>query len=184
MSFVSSKDNILCRLINVELYEIFAIINRAIKGLHCIIYRPTIGCLLLVFYRKTNVIQRCPTCAYFIQNEHFEMHIFKRNDFYFHFCRCLLFRGPSNWLEINIGLGTGLSPKKRQMCAWHNIRLTAHARVPFLRLFGCSLKSLSRLTTNRPPKLLALFAGSPSVSGFPTQRTNNLESVPRDNTDH
>ena len=36
MSFVSSKDNILCRLINMELYEIFAMINRAIKGLHCI----------------------------------------------------------------------------------------------------------------------------------------------------
>ena len=26
----------LCRLINIELYKIFAIINRAIKGLHCI----------------------------------------------------------------------------------------------------------------------------------------------------
>ena len=36
MSFVSSMDNILCRLINMELYKIFAIINRAIKGLHCI----------------------------------------------------------------------------------------------------------------------------------------------------
>ena len=35
MSFVSSKGNILCRLINIELYKIFAIINRAIKGLHC-----------------------------------------------------------------------------------------------------------------------------------------------------
>ena len=37
MSFVSSKGNILCRLINIELYKIFAIINRAIKGLHCIL---------------------------------------------------------------------------------------------------------------------------------------------------
>ena len=36
MCFVSSKGNILCRLINIELYKIFAIINRAIKGLHCI----------------------------------------------------------------------------------------------------------------------------------------------------
>ena len=36
MSFVSSKGNILCRLIKIELYKIFAIINRAIKGLHCI----------------------------------------------------------------------------------------------------------------------------------------------------
>ena len=36
MSFVSSKGNILCRLIIIELYEIFALINRAIKGLHCI----------------------------------------------------------------------------------------------------------------------------------------------------
>ena len=36
MSFVSSKSNILCRLINIELYKIFAIMNRAIKGLHCI----------------------------------------------------------------------------------------------------------------------------------------------------
>ena len=35
MSFVSSKGNILCRLVNIELYKIFAIINRAIKGLHC-----------------------------------------------------------------------------------------------------------------------------------------------------
>ena len=34
MSFVSSKGNILCRLIKIELYKIFAIINRAIKGLH------------------------------------------------------------------------------------------------------------------------------------------------------
>ena len=36
MSFVSSKGNILCRLIIIELYEIFALIDRAIKGLHCI----------------------------------------------------------------------------------------------------------------------------------------------------
>ena len=35
MSFVSSKGNILCRLIIIELYEIFALIIRAIKGLHC-----------------------------------------------------------------------------------------------------------------------------------------------------
>ena len=33
---MSSKGNILCRLINVELYKIFAITNRTIKGLHCI----------------------------------------------------------------------------------------------------------------------------------------------------
>ena len=33
MSFVSSKGNILCRLVKIELYKIFAIINRAIKGL-------------------------------------------------------------------------------------------------------------------------------------------------------
>ena len=37
MSFVSSKGNILCRLIKIELYKIFAIINRAIKGLHCML---------------------------------------------------------------------------------------------------------------------------------------------------
>ena len=44
MSFVSSKGNILCRLIKIELYKIFAIINRAIKGLHCtcIMYREII----------------------------------------------------------------------------------------------------------------------------------------------
>ena len=36
VSFVSSKGNILCRLIKIELYKIFAITNRAIKGLHCI----------------------------------------------------------------------------------------------------------------------------------------------------
>ena len=35
VSFVSSKGNILCRLIKIELFKIFAIINRAIKGLHC-----------------------------------------------------------------------------------------------------------------------------------------------------
>ena len=35
VSFVSSKGNIFCRLIKIELYKIFAIINRAIKGLHC-----------------------------------------------------------------------------------------------------------------------------------------------------
>ena len=35
MSFVSSKGNILCRLIKIELYKIFAIINPVIKGLHC-----------------------------------------------------------------------------------------------------------------------------------------------------
>ena len=38
VSFVSSKGNILCRLINIELYKILAIINRAIKGLHCILF--------------------------------------------------------------------------------------------------------------------------------------------------
>ena len=38
MSFVSSKGNILCRLVNIELYKIFAIINRAIKGLHCMYF--------------------------------------------------------------------------------------------------------------------------------------------------
>ena len=37
VSFVSSKGNILCRLVKIELYKIFAIINRAIKGLHCTI---------------------------------------------------------------------------------------------------------------------------------------------------
>ena len=36
MSFVSSKGNIISRLILIELYKIFTIINRAIKGLHCI----------------------------------------------------------------------------------------------------------------------------------------------------
>ena len=38
MSFVSSKGNILCRLIKIELYKIFAIINRAIKGLQSPLY--------------------------------------------------------------------------------------------------------------------------------------------------
>ena len=37
VSFVSSKGNILWRLVKIELYKIFAIINRAIKGLHCIL---------------------------------------------------------------------------------------------------------------------------------------------------
>ena len=35
MSFVSSKGNILCRLIKIELSKILTIINRVIKGLHC-----------------------------------------------------------------------------------------------------------------------------------------------------
>ena len=35
VSFVSSKGNILCRLVKIEPHKIFAIINRAIKGLHC-----------------------------------------------------------------------------------------------------------------------------------------------------
>ena len=35
---MSSKGNIFCRLIKIELYKIFAIINRAIKGLHCTWY--------------------------------------------------------------------------------------------------------------------------------------------------
>ena len=39
VSFVSSKGNILCRLVKIELYKIFAIINRAIKGLHCTMMR-------------------------------------------------------------------------------------------------------------------------------------------------
>ena len=38
MSFVSSKGNILCRLIKIELYKIFAIINRAIKGSTVYVY--------------------------------------------------------------------------------------------------------------------------------------------------
>ena len=46
MSFVSSKGNILCRLIKIELYKIFTIINRAIKGLHCILHEGLIGSYL------------------------------------------------------------------------------------------------------------------------------------------
>ena len=38
VSFVSSKGNIFCRLIKIELYKIFAIINRAIRGLHCMYF--------------------------------------------------------------------------------------------------------------------------------------------------
>ena len=37
VSFVSSKGSIICRLISVNFYKIFAIINRVIKGLHCTI---------------------------------------------------------------------------------------------------------------------------------------------------
>ena len=44
MSFVSSKGNILCRLIKIELYKIFAIIIRAIKGLHCIVVQVLTWC--------------------------------------------------------------------------------------------------------------------------------------------
>ena len=43
VSFVSSKGNILCRLVKIELYKIFAIINRAIKGLHCISIANALG---------------------------------------------------------------------------------------------------------------------------------------------
>ena len=45
VSFVSSKGNILCRLVKIELYKIFAIINRAIKGLHC----------TLIWYIRLNI---------------------------------------------------------------------------------------------------------------------------------
>ena len=48
MSFVSSKGNILCRLIKIELYKILAIINRAIKGLHCMMR-------VLVIYSKDKI---------------------------------------------------------------------------------------------------------------------------------
>ena len=45
--FVSSKGNILCRLVKIELYKIFAIINRAIKGLHCTIIWTSAGISLI-----------------------------------------------------------------------------------------------------------------------------------------
>ena len=51
MSFVSSKGNILCWLVNIELYKIFAIINRAIKGLHCIL--AWIDCDIFYIHNKT-----------------------------------------------------------------------------------------------------------------------------------
>ena len=58
MSFVSSKGNIFCK---IELYKIFAIINRAIKGLHCIQHQSKlwIDTLLTItvfmkFTEKTN----------------------------------------------------------------------------------------------------------------------------------
>ena len=41
VSFVSSKGNILCRLVKIELYKIFAIINRAIKGLYYSYHAPS-----------------------------------------------------------------------------------------------------------------------------------------------
>ena len=52
MSFVSSKGNILCWLIKIELYKIFAIINRAIKGLHCISNHDQWHKCSVLFYPK------------------------------------------------------------------------------------------------------------------------------------
>ena len=59
VSFVSSKGNIFCWLIKIELYKIFAIINRAIKGLHCNSYllssqsRPRqVTCLVHFFIHR------------------------------------------------------------------------------------------------------------------------------------
>ena len=48
MSFVSSNGNILCRLINIEPYKIFAIINRALKGLHCNYIHCKYGARILI----------------------------------------------------------------------------------------------------------------------------------------
>ena len=55
MSFVSSKGNILCRLVNIEHYKIFAIINRAIKGLHC-----TSNCTLSTSARDSLIKKTLP----------------------------------------------------------------------------------------------------------------------------
>ena len=54
MSFMSSKGNILCRLIKIELYKIFAIINRAIKGLHCTGFTEyKFGCMCSVLHASS-----------------------------------------------------------------------------------------------------------------------------------
>ena len=59
MSFVSSKGNILCRLVKIELYEIFAIINRAIKGLHCTLVRTLHNTLATTKYFLAKVVNGC-----------------------------------------------------------------------------------------------------------------------------
>ena len=51
MSFVSSKGNILCRLIKIELYKIFTIINCVIKGLHCTKQNPLIQEINPAFFK-------------------------------------------------------------------------------------------------------------------------------------
>ena len=57
VSFVSSKGNILCRLVKIELYKIFAIINRAIKGLHCINILHTSTGIILAYQGKLLIKQ-------------------------------------------------------------------------------------------------------------------------------
>ena len=55
MSFVSSKGNILCRLIKIELYKIFAIINRAIKGLHCNLLSVMLCDAVILYQTSANI---------------------------------------------------------------------------------------------------------------------------------
>ena len=69
MSFVSSKGNILCRLVKIELYKIFAIINRAIKGLHCTLRKSKK--FQAHSFQQTSKQNRVPVVD-FNQNQHFE----------------------------------------------------------------------------------------------------------------
>ena len=56
----SSKGNILCRLINIELYKIFAIINRAIKGLHCICMKSCCRSKKIIIHTQNWHLISCP----------------------------------------------------------------------------------------------------------------------------
>ena len=82
MSFVSSKGNILCKLINMEPYKIFAIINRAInckKNIHWNLF-PHFG-TVLAYHWKNQCLSWYPN-----KNNHFPVGdvVFITTDFLFY----------------------------------------------------------------------------------------------------
>ena len=66
VSFVSSKGNMLCRLVKIELYKIFAIINRAIKGLHCMWFLSVCAKPLCTYIHFSHAQLCCICVIYFL----------------------------------------------------------------------------------------------------------------------